>query len=78
MALCYNVGRIIAGFVGEDIMEQKGSSIIRKAEARWPHFRVTMLSALIFGILAHGVALVNKFSMVDDPQFLFDVGVTFR
>ena len=59
-------------------MEQKGNSISHGIEERWPHFRLTMLSAVIFGILAHGVALVNKFSMVDDPQFLFDVGVTFR
>ena len=59
-------------------MEQKGNSISHGIEERWPHFRLTMLSAVISGILAHGVALVNKFSMVDDPQFLFDVGVTFR
>lgn len=51
---------------------------IRKVEEKWPHFRVTMVSALIFGLLAHGVALFNKFSMVDDPQFLFNVGSTFR
>ena len=51
---------------------------IETAEKKWPHFRVTMLSALAFGVLAHGMALFNKFSMVDDPQFLFSVGVTFR
>lgn len=45
---------------------------------RWPHVPVTMLSALIFGVLAHGAALFQKFSMVDDPQFLFNVGVTYR
>lgn len=51
---------------------------LKKIEKTWPHFRVTMLSALLFGGLAHGVALFNKFSMVDDPQFLFNVGITFR
>lgn len=63
-------------------MEQKSNSwllnTLETVERRWPHFRVTMLSVFLFGWLAHGVALLNKFSMVDDPQFLFSVGVTFR
>lgn len=41
-----------------------------------PQIRTAGLSALIFGILAHGTALFQKLSFHDDIRFLFDVGGT--
>ena len=40
------------------------------------YIRVCLLSTLGFGILAHGMALVTKFSMADEAHYLFSVGAT--
>lgn len=38
--------------------------------------RVCMLSTLVWGVLAHGTALVTKFAMADEAHYLFSVGAT--
>ena len=38
--------------------------------------RVCMLSTLVWGLLAHGLALVTKFAMADEAHYLFSVGAT--
>ena len=40
------------------------------------YIRVCMVSTLLWGILAHGIALVTKFSMADEAHYLFSVGAT--
>ena len=40
------------------------------------YIKYCMCSTLMIGILAHGVALVTKFSMMDDAHYLFSVGST--
>lgn len=58
-------------------MEKKDteSSLCKKYYDRlltaWPHFPTVVCATLVFGVLAHGSALFNKYSMVDDPQYLF-------
>lgn len=65
-------------------MEKKDteSSLCKKYYDRlltaWPHFPTVVCATLVFGVLAHGSALFNKYSMVDDPQYLFGMGYTFR
>ena len=48
-------------------------SILRNAP---PYVRTCLFSTLIWGILAHGMALVTKFSMADEAHYLFSVGAT--
>lgn len=40
-------------------------------------YKYTFVSIFIWGIVAHGMALFNKFSFHDDAAFLFDVGGTY-
>lgn len=40
------------------------------------HFKICMVSTLLFGILAHGLALTNKFAVADEVHFGFTVGST--
>ena len=40
------------------------------------YIRVCMVSTLLWGVLAHGVALVTKLSMADEAHYLFSVGAT--
>ncbi|MBQ9211771.1 MAG: glucosyltransferase domain-containing protein [Clostridia bacterium] len=48
--------------------------------AQWarkrPQLAVTLLSALLFGLVAHGMGLLNKFSSHDDIVSLFELGTT--
>jgi len=48
-------------------------SFLRKIS---PQMRFAFFSALICGLLAHGMALFNKLSWHDDLYYLFDVGAT--
>lgn len=41
-----------------------------------PYIKVCLLSTLLFGILAHGTALVTKFAMADELHLGFTVGYT--
>lgn len=41
------------------------------------YIRVCFFSTLIWGILAHGMALFNKYSLYEDISQLFDVGTTY-
>ncbi len=58
-------------------MENRGNG----ASFRFPKVRselsVTFCSAVIFGVLAHGTGLFNKFSHHDDILLLFGTGTTF-
>lgn len=40
------------------------------------YIRVCMVSTLLWGVLAHGIALVTKLSMADEAHYLFSVGAT--
>lgn len=40
-------------------------------------YKYTFVSIFIWGIVAHGMALFNKYSFHDDAAFLFDVGGTY-
>ena len=49
------------------------SEICRKC----PQFFTAMLSAYLFGLLAHGMTLFQKLSVLDDVLCLFDTGATY-
>lgn len=40
------------------------------------YVRVCLISTLVWGLLAHGFALTNKFAMADELHYLFSVGST--
>ena len=42
-----------------------------------PKAKTAVFSALVFGILAHGMMLFNKYSMHDDVCMIFGVGSTY-
>ena len=42
-----------------------------------PKSKAAIFSAFVFGILAHGMMLFNKYSFHDDIHYMFDVGSTY-
>ena len=48
------------------------------AKKLWEKNKYIILSAIIFGIAAHGMALLNKFCTFDDAAFLNSVGHTYK
>ncbi|MBE5943317.1 MAG: hypothetical protein E7258_00185 [Lachnospiraceae bacterium] len=48
-------------------------NVLNKIEHR---YKIAFLSTLIFGLIAQGMALFNKFSFHDDVAELFGVGAT--
>ena len=63
---------------GEGFMEQKNNSdlIISWLKKISPQFRSVFFGVLLFGLLAQGMGLFNKFSHHDDVAILFDMGTT--
>ena len=56
--------------------ESKKKSIRTLIQSLPDYVRVCLISTLVWGLLAHGIALTNKFSLADDIHFLFSVGYT--
>ena len=53
------------------------STRVRPAIRNMPvYIRICLISAFVWGILAHGMALVTKFAMADEAYYLFSVGGT--
>ncbi len=61
---------MISGILKEGYM----SDLLKRLEMR---FKVTFGGVLIWGIIAHGMCLFNKYSFRDDAQSLFWVGGTY-
>ena len=58
-------------------MENQGNGGFFRYRRIRPELETTFCSALLFGILAHGMGLLNKFSHHDDIFLLFGTGTTF-
>ena len=39
---------------------------------------VVLFSSIIWGVFAHGMALFNKYSILDDCKYLFSLGATYK
>lgn len=58
-------------------MERYIPRSIPLSDRRYPEYiRVCIISSFVFGLLAHGMALTNKFAVADEVHFGFSVGST--
>ena len=56
--------------------ESKRHSFRNLIQSLPDYVRVCLISTFVWGLLSHGIALTNKFSLADDIHFLFSVGYT--
>lgn len=55
-------------------MELLSADLVKKIDRR---YWIAFVSAMVVGIISHGMGIFNKFSVHDDALYMFDVGATY-